>query len=111
MPVMRALRVVDNVVTVIGFIALAISVIIAIFLTGFFAMATDSCFDDCNTSRVGIGLLVSFVGFGVAVVVATVGAMVAARRDWIRLIWPLLGIVVVVLAVFVGGSVADTASG
>jgi hypothetical protein len=93
--------------TVIFFVLLAGAAFLAVVLSGFFVMATDSCGTTgttCNTDFVAYALIVVWGGVVVALVGATVGTLVSGLRHRTTWWWPLLG-VLVVLVTFVGGLV------
>jgi len=74
----------------------------------FFAMATDSCGEQCNYSALNAAYLVTWGGVAVAVIVAASGVIVAAVRGWMMWIWPTLALVVIVVALVIGVLLANS---
>ena len=74
----------------------------------FFAMATDSCGEQCNYTALTAAYLVAWGGVAVAVVVAAAGIVVAAVRGRVMWIWPTLALLLIVAALLIGMLLANS---
>ena len=93
------------VLTVIFFVLLAGAAFVAVLLSAFFVMASDSCGATavtCNTDWIVYAYIVVWGGVALALVGATVGTILGGLRHRATWMWPLIGIVVVV-ASFIAG--------
>jgi hypothetical protein len=93
------------VVTIVLFVLLLGVGLLAVTLSGFFVMATDSCGATgvtCNTDAVVYALFAVWGGVALAVGGAAVGAIVSGARHRATWSWPLVGLGVVIIA-FAGG--------
>jgi uncharacterized BrkB/YihY/UPF0761 family membrane protein len=78
-----------------GFLALSLSI--------FFPMAADPCgSNNCNTDAIGWGYLVTWVGVGVAAIVAIGGIVLAALRRRRMWVWPTVALVLIIVATVIG---------
>ena len=97
-----------NLVTTILLFALLLGAgLLAVVLSGFFVMGTDSCGSTeagCNTDPLFYAFVVVWGGVGLAVVGATIGTVVSGVRHRPTWFWPLLGLGVVLVS-FIGGLV------
>ena len=96
----------DVVCTVALWVVLVVSAGTAMWLSLFFGFATDMCpTDGCPPTPLGIDDLiypVTWGGIGVAFAIAVIGPFVSLWRRWYMLIWPTVGIGVVI-ASFIAG--------
>ena len=74
----------------------------------FFAMATDSCGDQCSYSALTAAYLVTWGGVAVAVIVAASGVILAAVRGATMWIWPTLALALIVVALVTGALLANS---
>ncbi|MDE9365033.1 hypothetical protein PZ938_05385 [Luteipulveratus sp. YIM 133132] len=82
----------------------------ALMLSMFFAMASDSCFEDCRQverTAAGATLLV-WVAVATGLVVAIGGAVRADRRGATRCVWPLLGSLIAAGGFLVGLAIVSS---
>ena len=110
-PVYRRQRrhsVVDITITSILSAVVGIAALGTLGFSFFFAMATDSCGEQCNYSALNAAYLVTWGGVAVAVIVAASGVIVAAVRGWMMWIWPTLALVVIVVALVIGVLLANS---
>lgn len=83
--------------------ALTLPVALASFaFSGYFELATDTCGRDCGRPWVALAYLVAWGGLVVALAVAVVGIVVAARRMTLMWIWPALAILLMLGSFFAG---------
>ena len=74
----------------------------------FFAMATDSCGEQCDYATLNAAYLVTWGGVGFAVLVGASGVIVAAVRGRMMWIWPALALVLILAALFIGMLLANS---
>ena len=74
----------------------------------FFAMATDSCGENCNTTALDWAYVVTWGGIATAAIVAILGTIVAAARGRLMWIWPTLALVLIVVAIVTGVLLANS---
>jgi uncharacterized membrane protein len=98
----------DTVATVIMFVLAAIAGVLSVSFSFFFAMATDSCSDNCNTSALDWAYLVTWGGVGLAALIAVGGIIVAASRKRVMWVWPTAALVLIIIAVITGAMLADS---
>lgn len=101
----------DIIATVVLLVLAAAAAFASLWVSLFFAMATDPCGpDNCDTARITWAYVVSWGGVGVAAVIAIVGTAVAAARKRVMWVWPTAALVLIVVAIVAGvllaGSVA-----
>ncbi|MGB6515353.1 MAG: hypothetical protein WBF57_20710 [Mycobacterium sp.] len=103
-PVYRPRRhsVVDITITSIVSAVARIAALGSLWFSLFFAMATDSCGEQCNYAALSAAYLVTWGGVAVAVIVAAAGIIVAAVRGRMMWIWPTLALVLIAVALFIG---------
>jgi hypothetical protein len=95
------------VATILLFALLLGAGLLAVVLSGFFVMGTDSCSvtdAGCNTDALFYAVVATWGGVALAVVGATVGTIVSGLRHRSTWLWPLIGLAVVLVS-FVGGLV------
>lgn len=85
--------------------------ICAIGLTFLFAMATDSCPANCDTSAVSQGMAVTWFGTAAIIVAMIAGIVWSWRNGKPAFIWPLLASPAIVWVLRFGISIAETAMG
>src|ERR1700743_143511 len=79
----------DVIATVVLLVLAAGAAIASLWVSLFFAMATDPCGpDNCNTAAVTWAYVVSWGGVGVAAVIGIAGTVVAAARKRVMWVWP-----------------------
>jgi hypothetical protein len=98
---------VDRVVTVLLCALAALAALGSVLASFFFVMATDSCgTDNCDFSKITWAYVVTWGGIGLAVVIAVVGVIAAARRRTVMWVWPALAFFVVIVALAGGAALA-----
>jgi uncharacterized BrkB/YihY/UPF0761 family membrane protein len=84
-----------------GFLSLSFSI--------FFPMAADPCgSNNCNTDAIGWGYLVTWVGVGVAAILAIGGTVLAALRRRLMWVWPTAALVLIIVATVIGSLLAGS---
>ncbi|MCV7260865.1 hypothetical protein [Mycobacterium shimoidei] len=78
------------------------------FFSWFFAMATDACMSECNTTPLDLAYLVTWGGIVIAGLVALVGMRVAGKRGWAMWIWPTVSLVLIVVTFLIGLELANS---
>jgi hypothetical protein len=96
----------DTVATVILFVLAAIAGALSITYSFLFAMATDSCSDNCDTSALNWAYVVTWGGVGLAAIVAVAGIIIAAGRKRVMWVWPTAALVLIIVAVVIGAQLA-----
>lgn len=96
----------DLIASAVLFVALCVAALGAFYASAFFVMATDSCFSACDTTMLTIAYAVTWACLGAGVLGAPLGAAFFGRRWFPMFVWPLLGVVVVVLGVLMGSTLA-----
>jgi hypothetical protein len=104
-------RVMDWVLTTVVSALLLVGSGLVFYFSLFLAMATDSCFERCREEYIGYAWAVTWGGIAVALKLTLVGVTVGAVRRRLMVVWPLLGIAIVVVSVVVGANLADAAAG
>jgi hypothetical protein len=109
-PVYRPRRhsVVDITITSIMSAVAGIAALGSLGFSLFFAMASDSCGEQCNYAALNAAYLVTWGGVAVAVIVAAAGIIVAAVRGRMMWIWPTLALVLIAVALLIGMLMADS---
>ena len=109
-PVYRPRRhsVVDITITSIVSAVAGIAALGSLWFSLFFAMATDSCGEQCDYAALNAAYLVTWGGVGVAVLLGASGIIVAAVRGWMMWIWPTLALVLIVAALLIGMLLANS---
>ena len=110
-PVYRRQRrhsVVDITITSIVSAVAGIAALGSLWFSLFFAMATDSCGEQCDYAALNAAYLVTWGGVGVAVLLGASGIIVAAVRGWMMWIWPTLALVLIVAALLIGVLLANS---
>jgi uncharacterized membrane protein len=98
----------DTIATVITFVLAAIAGVLSVSFSFFFAMATDSCSDNCDTSALDWAYLVTWGGVGLAAIIAVGGIIIAASRKRVMWVWPTAALVLIIIAVITGAMLADS---
>ncbi|MBV9352917.1 MAG: hypothetical protein JOZ23_15490 [Mycobacterium sp.] len=93
---------IDIVVTSVMFVFAGVAGLLSFWYSLFFAMATDSCGDNCNFAALDWAYVVTWGGIATAGIVAIVGTIVAAARGRPMWIWPTLAFGVIVVAIVTG---------
>jgi hypothetical protein len=108
-PVYRPRRhsVVDITITSIVSAVAGIAALGSLWFSLFFAMATDSCGEQCDYAALNAAYLVTWGGVGVAVLLGASGIIVAAVHGWMMWIWPTLALVLIVAALLIGMLLAN----
>ncbi len=92
-------RVVDIILTVLFLgVLLAGSAFIGYVTLFVYAMATDGCHGQCREEYLTPAFLVQWGGIALGVVVAIGGVILGAVKRWLMLVWPLVGIGLVLAA-------------
>jgi len=100
---------VDRVVSVVLCVLAVLAAVGSVLSSFFFVMATDSCgTDDCDFSRITWAYAVTWGGVGLALLIALIGLIVAARRGTVMWVWPALALVVVIAALAGGAQLASS---
>lgn len=101
----------DRVATLIACALASLAVMVSLFFSPFFVMATDSCgHDNCRDPLVTWAYAVTWGGVAIAVVVAVVGMIRAIRRRTVMWIWPAIALALVVVTFVVGAQLASSAA-
>lgn len=110
-PPRRPVIVWDLVLTIVLLVVMIGLALIASFFSFFLAFAGDSCGAsvECDTARMGAGMLIAMIGPLAAALLALIAAVVVLVLKRIAFWIPIVGIVLVI-GVFVGGA-ALTVSG
>jgi uncharacterized membrane protein len=98
----------DTIATVVMFVLAAIAGVLSVSYSFFFAMATDACSDNCDTSALDWAYVVTWGGVGLAAVVAVAGIIIAASRKRVMWVWPTAALVLIIIAVISGALLADS---
>lgn len=104
----RRHSVVDVTITSILSVVAALAALGALGFSVFFAMATDSCGEQCNYSTLNSAYLVTWGGVAVAVLLGASGVIVAAVRGRLMWIWPMLALVLIAASAFAGAMFANS---
>ncbi|BBZ66730.1 hypothetical protein MINS_21590 [Mycolicibacterium insubricum] len=80
-------------------------------VTLFWAMATDGCFEHCREEFVYHAWKVTWGGLALGLVITVVGLWVAAKRQTTLSVWPVAGIAVGIIAVVIGAHLINIAAG
>jgi hypothetical protein len=106
LPVYRPRRhsVVDITITSIVSAVAGIAALGSLWFSLFFAMASDSCGEQCNYTALTAAYLVAWGG----VAVAAAGIVVAAVRGRVMWIWPTLALLLIVAALLIGMLLANS---
>ena len=109
-PVYRPRRhsVVDITITSILSAVAGLAALGSLSFSFFFAMATDSCGEQCDYATLNAAYLVTWGGVGFAVLVGASGVIVAAVRGRMMWIWPALALVLILAALFIGMLLANS---
>lgn len=99
----------DIVGTVLGWVALLLAAAGAAFISLFFVMITDSCTGgpECDLDLVEQGAGIVWIGDAAALLTALVGTVICAVKRRYMFYWPLIGVVIVVVGLWVGVSMAE----
>ncbi len=96
----------DTVATTLLWIALVVVGGVGGFFSLFAVMATDRCSsgsdDPCNYLTINAAFAVAWGGLALAAVIALVGTIWATNRRTTKFVWPLIGLILVVLALGLG---------
>ena len=103
----RRHSVVDVTITSILSVVAALAALATLAFSMFFAMATDSCGEQCNYSTLNNAYLVTWGGVAVAVLLGVSGVLVAAVRGRLMWIWPTLALVLIAASAFAGAMFAN----
>ena len=105
----------DTVATTLLWIALAVVGGVGGFFSLFAVMATDRCSsgpdDPCNYTTINAAFAVAWGGLALAAVVALAGTDWAVSKRTTKFFWPLIGLVLVVLALGVGAVLLNAGVG
>jgi hypothetical protein len=104
----RRHSVVDITITSILSAVAGLAALGSLWFSLFFAMATDSCGEQCDYPALNAAYLVTWGGVGAAVLIGAAGVIVAAVRGWKMWIWPLLALGLIVAALGIGLHLADS---
>lgn len=94
-PPRRRRSALDVVATTTLIVVLLLAAVASFAFSGYFEMATDMCGRDCGQPWVSLAYLVTWGGLVVALVMAVLGIVVAARRATPMWIWPALAVLLV----------------
>jgi L-asparagine transporter-like permease len=98
----------DTIATVIMFVIAAIAGALSLSFSFFFAMATDACSDNCDTSALDWAYAVTWGGVGIAAVTAVGGIISASARKRVMWVWPTAALVLIIVAVVTGAELANS---
>lgn len=102
-------RIADRVATVTGLVLVVSAALGSLWFSTVFGIAADICVPGaCDDSILVWAYLVTWGGAGVGVILAVVGTVVATRRARPRWPWPTVALILVVVSLVVGSSLADT---
>jgi len=79
----------------------------AVVFSGYFAMASDACFD-CDTSPIGVGIAVSQGGAALVWLAAVALSVRAWSRGRLSFYWPLMAGLAIPALFVLGGTIAST---
>ncbi len=105
----------DTVATVLLWIALVLVGGVGGFFSLFAVMATDGCStgpdDPCNYATINAAFVVAWGGLAVAAAVAIGGTVWAVQKRTAIFVWPLIGLILVVVALGVGAALLNAGVG
>jgi hypothetical protein len=104
----RRHSVLDITITAIISAFAALAALGSLWFSMFFAMATDSCGEQCDDAALSAAYLVTWGGITLAVLVAASGIVIAAVRGWVMWIWPTLALGLIVGALGIGILLANS---
>jgi uncharacterized BrkB/YihY/UPF0761 family membrane protein len=99
----------DVIATVATLLLAVIAGVLSLSFSIFFPMAADPCgSNNCNTDAIGWGYLVTWVGVGLAAIVAIGGTLFAALRRRLMWVWPTVALVLIIVATVIGSLLAGS---
>lgn len=104
----------DTVATILLWIALVVVGGVGGFFSLFAVMATDRCGgsdDPCNYTTINAAFMVAWGGLALAAAVALGGTIWAASKKTTMFVWPLIGLVLVVVALVLGTALLNAGVG
>ena len=104
----------DAVASCLLWIAFVIVSLIAVYFSFFFAMAGDSCFSDTDCPEqhlISTGMFTVWAGVAATGLLVLIGTIVSICKRWYAFYWPLLGIPLVIVCVYVGVELANRGGG
>ncbi|RWA17873.1 hypothetical protein MBRU_18280 [Mycolicibacterium brumae DSM 44177] len=93
-------------------VALGLAALFGAILSMYMPMATDNCgLRDCRPGLMTVAQLLGFGSIAVGLLGAPVGVFIAASKRKRMFVWPLAGVVLIVVGVATGMMLADVAGG
>lgn len=101
----------DRTATVVAAVLAVLAAGASVMISPFFVMTTDGCGpDNCHMAALSWAYVVTWGGVALAVLVAVVGIVRAARRGTTMWIWPVVALVLVVVTFGLGFLLAASVS-
>lgn len=101
----------DRLASVIASLLAVLAGLSSLFFSPFFVMSTDACgHDNCRDSLVLWAYAVTWGGLGLALLVAALGMIRAARRHTTMWVWPAVALLLVVATFVIGSQLASAAA-